>query len=329
MFSGKHILIAPLDWGMGHATRCVPIINDLEKNNRILIGVTSSTKQIFRDTFPHINTVDLPEYKIKYARYLPVWLKILFDWPRINTVIMQENAALKNIIQQHQIDCVISDNRFGLYSKKIYCIFITNQLFIKAPFLNRAAQFVNQKFILRFNEVWVPDYEDEKISLSGELSHGKHFHGNIKYIGPQSRLNKVPGIALKYDFLILLSGPQPQHGILAEQFIEISNKYPHLKFAMTSSLIQLEASKNLDVLHQPNALELSDAILKSKAVICRSGYSTLMDMNLLGKKNLFLIPTKGQTEQEYLAKYWNKKYGTFLIQKNDLESIFTNSISID
>jgi len=324
MFSEKRIFIAALDWGLGHATRCVPIIRELEQNNHIIIGVTSLTKSIFEEEFPHLQKINLPEYNIRYSVFLPVWFKILLDWPRINKVIKSENELLKKIIETNRIDCVISDNRFGLYSKSTYSIFITHQLFLKSPFLSSLAQYVNKKLILNFDEVWVPDYEQESLSLSGELSHGKHFHSNVKYIEPKSRLEKKQTIEIKYDYLILLSGPQPQHGLLAEELNQIYAKNPQLKFAIASHLIQFNSSENVDSFFQQNVTTLSEIIMQSKSVICRSGYSTLMDMHLLEKKNLILIPAKGQTEQEYLSKYWSKKFNSIVLPEKKIKEKFKN-----
>jgi spore coat polysaccharide biosynthesis predicted glycosyltransferase SpsG len=322
-------MIAALDWGLGHATRCVPIVRELEKNNHIIIGITSLTKSIFEEEFPHLQKINLPEYNIRYSAFLPVWFKILLDWPRINKVIKSENQLLKKIIEINRIDCVISDNRFGLYSKSTHSVFITHQLFLKTPFLNSLAQYINKKLILNFNEVWIPDYEDENKSLSGELSHGKHFHHNVKYIGPKSRLEKFDSLVKNYDVLFLLSGPEPQQSILGRRLVAQVTEKPDLKFALVSNSFITESKSNLEVFKSPNNQNLSKLIAQSKKIVCSCGYSTLMDMHYLEKKSLFLMPTKGQTEQEYLASFWNEKYKSYTIQKNNIDSVFTNPISVD
>lgn len=309
MVSGKNIFISALDWGLGHATRCVPIIKTLEKHNQILIGVTPGTKFIFQETFPHLKTVEVPAYNIRYSKYLPVWLKVLFDWPRINALISKEGIVLKEIIQQHQINYIISDNRFGLYSKDVYSVFITHQLFIQSPILKRLAQLINKKFILHFHEVWVPDYADEKISLSGKLSHGNQFHSNVKFIGPLSRLTKSQNSLIQYDYLVMLSGPEPLHTQFAEHMEKYATSSKSLRFAFISSLVKVQEKTNIAMFYQADTFEIANLISQSTKVICRSGYSSLMDLHHLEKKNIILFPTKGQTEQEYLAKYWCKNFG--------------------
>jgi len=320
LISGKTIFIAPLDWGLGHATRCVPIIKRLQQENKIVIGVTALTKKVFDEEFPQIQQLEIPAYNVKYSKVLPLWLKLFFDWPGISTVIKKENALLNEIISKHKIDLVISDNRFGMYSKNIHSIFITHQVFLKTPFAKGIAQGVNKNYILNFNEIWIPDLEDEKKSLSAELSHGKHFHPQVKYIGPQTRLQKIISPEIKYDHLFLLSGPEPQHSVLREKLILKAKEYPQLKFAMVTNKHDQQI-KNVEVFISPDGRKLSEIIAQSKNIICRSGYSTLMDLYLLNKNEIMLIPTPGQTEQEYLAYYWKEKFGARVSAQKSISQI--------
>ena len=293
MFTNKTILIAPLDWGFGHATRCVPIIRELQKNNKIILGVTPLTSTILEEEFPQLPKISLPEYKIRYSTFLPLWLKLIFDSRRISKVIKAEKDLTNEIIEKNKIDVVISDNRFGLYSKKTHSVFITHQLFLKSPFVY-FAQNINKNYILNFNEVWVPDFENEAESLSGELSHGIHFHKKVKYIGPKSRLQKTDG-EKKYDYLFLLSGPEPQRSIFKNLLVEKVIKYPNLNFAMVSPEPTKTDFKNIQTFISPSQKNLSEIICASHKIICRSGYSTLMDLYFLEKKEIILVPTPGQT----------------------------------
>lgn len=337
MFTGKNIFIAPLDWGLGHATRCVPIIKELLKNNQIILGVTPLTKSIFDEEFPSIKKIELPAYSIQYSAILPLWIKLAFDYPRIKKITESERLMLDDLITQNKIDVVISDNRFGLYSKKAHCVFITHQLFLKAPVFETFAQNINKKHVLKFDEIWVPDYEESGSSdlsaniksLSGELSHGKHYHKNVKYIGPKSRLSDVicEVEKEKYDYLFLLSGPEPGRTALENELL-IKAKKSNKKIALVrGSRFNPDSYRNqdsrfegMDVFDFPKKEELKTLILSSGKIICRSGYSTLMDMHLLGKKVLILIPTPGQSEQEYLAYYWQKYFGTITLSEKNIQS---------
>ena len=327
MFNGKTIFYGALDWGLGHATRSVPIIKQLLKNNSVILGVTPLTKLIFDEEFPELKKIDLPAYNITYSKVFPLWIKMGLSFPRISQIIADENKLLQTIISENKIDVVISDNRFGLYSDKAHSVFITHQLFLKAPVFENFGSKINQKYISKFSEVWVPDYEEEDKSLSGELSHGKKidFHKNIKYIGPQSRLRDVITEIEKdkYDYLILLSGPEPARTelekILLEKFKASEKKAAFVKGS--ESGVGTSEKKSMEIYAFPKKEELKKLILSSQKIICRSGYSTLMDMHALEKKELILIPTPGQTEQEYLAKYWEKKFGTKAVSQSEINQL--------
>lgn len=311
----------------------MPIIKELLKNNTLILGVTPLTKTILELEFPQLTKIELPAYEIEYSKTLPLWIKLGLSYPRLSKIIADEKKLLDKIIAENKIDIVISDNRFGLHSEKAHCVFITHQLFLKAPAFEKLAQCVNKKFILKFNEVWVPDHAEYGAStgsatgnLSGELSHGNHFHKNVKYIGPKSRLQDVicDVEKNKYDYLILLSGPEPGRTTLEEVLMSQAKKSKKKiafvrgsKLNPASSQYQNSKIEGMDIFDFPNKEQLKNLILSSDKIICRSGYSTLMDMHLLCKKDLILIPTPGQSEQEYLAEYWHEQFGTTtLLEKN-------------
>ncbi|MCE3228632.1 MAG: glycosyl transferase family 28 [Bacteroidetes bacterium] len=313
-----------MDWGLGHATRCVPIIHGLKTHYNVLLGVTPITKSIFDQEFPELENIDVPSYNIRYSNILPLSVKLLSDWPRISGIIKAEHKLLDEIISKYKLDAVVSDNRFGLYSKKIHSIFITHQLFLKAPFANSIAQNQNKKYILNFNEIWVPDYEDETKSLSGELSHGKHFHDKVSYVSPLSRLQRQKNLVPEADYLFLLSGPQPELSNFADILLKRAKEYPHLKFILVSPEFHKPLSENVECFVSPPKQKLSELISKSKRIICRSGYSSLMDLHRLEKEDIILVPTPGQTEQEYLGKYWQEKFGAVCVAQNKLKKIDLN-----
>ena len=246
------------------------------------------------------------------------------QWPKINTVIRREKQQLKKIVSRFKIDFIISDNRFGLTHPKVHSVFITHQLHLKTPFFSRVVNNINRNYIHNFNEVWVPDFEDANLRLSGQLSDSSRIKIPVKYIGPQSTLANIqtPGNGSeKYDYLILLSGVEPQRTILENSLLE--------KFETSDKKIVFVRGSNSPVSAKNKAIkfvnisfgeELKKIIVNSETVICRSGYSTLMDLYLLNKKQLILIPTPGQTEQEYLAEYWMKKFNAFILKQNAIKN---------
>ena len=311
-----NILISPLDWGLGHATRCIPIITYLTtKGCNVFIAAEGNIQSLLENEFPQATYLSLNGYNIRYSKqkkWLP--LKIAAQIPRIIYCIFKEHQWLKKVIKEHSISAVISDNRFGLYTRKVPCAYITHQLIIKTghSFTERLVSKIHQYFINKFTECWVPDYEGN-INVAGHLSHPDKLLKNVKYIGCLSRFHFIENVKIRYDLLILLSGPEPQRTILEKLlFIQIKQykgkvllvrglpsnniQHPDVDFLDTDTACTLKIKNHL------NAIELNIALQETKIIISRSGYTTVMDLLKLNKKAI-LIPTPGQTEQEYLAKH--------------------------
>jgi len=296
----KRILVAPLDWGIGHATRCIPIIKELIKHNyEVILAADSRPLHLLSNEFPQLEIIRFEGYNIKYPKFIPMELSMLLQTPKLLWNIKKENTALAEIIKDYNIDAVISDNRFGLYTNKVPCVFITHQLEIQSPYFTDSIRNFNYKYINKYSACWVMD--DEKLNLAGNLSKPNTLPNNTIYIGVQSRFEKQE-TEKKYDYLAIVSGPEPQRTILEKGLINA------LKDRTENSLIVLgkpelntsEQLGNLTVKSHLNAKDLNTAIAQSELIICRPGYSTVMDLAKLEKKAIF-IPTPGQTEQEYLA----------------------------
>lgn len=301
----------------------MPIINELIGNgNSVILGITSGTKDILISEFPQLRTVDLPEYNIKYSNWLPLWFKLCMDLPRIWNVMRKEHALADVLVKQHGIDLLISDNRYGLFSKNARSVVICHQLNLKTPFMSKIINKVHVYLLNRFNEVWVPDYKDRSRSLAGELSENVH-ELNCRYIGPLSRLS-YDGQCESVDDLFILSGPEPLQHHLFLRCLKVCKKANGKKcLIVTSKAYTVNESDRAIVLFQPDKAKLQQLICGAKRVICRSGYSTLMDLHILGKKEIVCIPTPGQTEQEYLAAYWKRNYNALILREDQLETLTT------
>lgn len=316
----KIIFIAPLDWGLGHATRCVPLIKELKEHNEVILGVTKTTSFIFDEEFHDLKKINIVPYNIRYSKKIPLGLTLLLDSPRILNVINKENEQLKDIIKEHKIDVVISDNRFGLYNKNVECIYITHQLNIRAGLFSFFANKIHQHYIKKFDRIWVPDFEDEQKSLAGKLSKNKNLK-NVIYVGPLSRLPIVPKTEEQFDFLCLLSGPEPLRTFFESLLIEKA-KDTNKRICLVRGTIaeyNYQLPGNVTLMEMPSAEILSHLIQNSHTIVCRSGYSTLMDLHHLKKKSVILVPTSGQCEQIYLADYWKQKFGARVLLQKDLK----------
>lgn len=315
------VLVAPLDWGLGHSTRCIPIIKELiSLGCEVYIVADKKTFTLLKKEFPTTVFLRHKGYEIKYSRQKSFFaFKLFLQSSKIIYRIFNEKQWLKKTIKKYSINAVISDNRFGMYDKNIPSIYITHQLLIKTGnnFSDRIAQKIHYHFIKKYRTCWVPD--QKKSGLAGELSHPKILPENITYIGPLSRFIELPGMEKAYDLLIILSGPEPQRTIfenkILEQLISIKGNIFIIR-GLPDESNKPANFNNITIENHLPASELNKVISKSKIVICRSGYTSVMDLAAL-KKRAILIPTPGQTEQEYLAKYLMEKRYFLSVQQKD------------
>lgn len=257
--------------------------------------------------------MNLPGYQVEYAKTKRgLIFRLLLQVPRILYAIRQEHRWLKKAVSKYQFDAVISDNRFGLWHKTIPAVFITHQLRIRVPgnkSLENIVQKINYRYINRFTSCWVPD-EEKAPGLAGELSHPEKLPAvPLSYIGPLSRLEKKEIIVQQGHLLILLSGPEPQRTMLEEKLLAELVHYPGtatMVRGLPGTHSMLPSTNMIRIYNHLPAEELNVEMHKASLLICRSGYSTVMDLALLGKKSI-LIPTPGQTEQEYLAGLYQQQ----------------------
>ncbi|TVZ25898.1 uncharacterized protein (TIGR00661 family) [Gillisia sp. Hel_I_86] len=307
--SKKRILVAPLNWGLGHATRCIPIINELVRQDfEPVIASDGAALELLRKEFPDLEHHVLPEYNITYSKKNTFFkLKLLSQTPKIIAAIQQERKTTKKLVDSHNISGIISDNRWGVRSKKVPSVFITHQLKVLSGSSTLLSSKIQQKLISKFTECWVPDFE-EKPNLSGEMGHLEKTPFSVRYIGPLSRFTKLQ-LPVKHNYAILLSGPEPQREILEELLLKEFKNYSSPVLVVRGVLEKESKSEKMGNLKIYNYLigrELEEALNSSEAIICRSGYTSVMDIAKLEKK-AFFIPTPGQPEQEYLAKDLTKK----------------------
>jgi uncharacterized protein (TIGR00661 family) len=322
------ILVAPLNWGIGHATRCIPLINELmQQGCEVIICGNGDSHEVLKQEFPELQHFRLPDYTIRYSDK-PFWFsaRMLFHLPRFIISIWRDMAATQPIVRTTKPDLLISDNRYGFRSKAVFSVILTHQVLPVLPgsFRFSARLFRKAMFTLlkKFNEVWVPDFEHEH-NLSGMLSHHTGFKGNLKYCGPLSRFHQGNDKqqSHQYDLLAIISGPEPHRSLFEKYCIRLAET--------TTKRICIVAGKpgnkmpykkeNLTYFSHLDTEELLNVINQSGIVISRAGYSSIMDMVALNKKAL-LVPTPGQTEQIYLADFHSGK-GLFLKFNPDTDDL--------
>ncbi|MFT3903037.1 MAG: glycosyltransferase [Niabella sp.] len=306
---GKNILVAPLDWGLGHTTRCTPVVQSLLRTGaNVVLAGNERQHAVWSKTFPDLRRVYLEGYNISYSRGgTGLTVKLGVQIPKILKSIQREHTWLQEIIAHEQIAGVISDNRYGLYSNHVPCVFITHQLHIKTPLgwaVERLLQSINYRFINRFDSCWVPDYLTSP-GLAGVLSHPYRLpEANTMYVGPLSRFDKCQHQTTQGHLLIMLSGPEPQRTVF-EQLVLKQIKGFKATVVIVRGLPERTTlpavDSNVTIYNYLDSEALQQEICRADYVLCRSGYSSVMDIAMTGAKAIF-VPTPGQTEQEYLAE---------------------------
>jgi uncharacterized protein (TIGR00661 family) len=311
MLKSKNILIAPLNWGLGHASRCIPIIKELIRlGHRVIIASDGKSLEFLKKEFPDLSHITLPSYAIVYpinGSFLK--LKLLIDSPKIWNAIRKEHLQLKQVLKDHEIDLVISDNRMGLFTNEVPCVFITHQLQVLSGSTTWLSTQMHLHFIKKFTCCWIPDSRSD-FNLSGKMSLNSDVKLTKEYIGSLSRLEfKKKPSKYKYDLLVVLSGPDPQRGILESllrsQLIDYSGTVLFIAGKVEREQT-VEKHARLTYCNYLTTSGLQKAMERSALVLCRSGYSTIMDLQKMQKK-AFFIPTPGQYEQEYLASHLESK----------------------
>ncbi|MDO9136997.1 MAG: glycosyltransferase [Lutibacter sp.] len=280
----------------------------LKANYEPVLASDGDALLLLQKEFPLLESVELPSYNISYPKKgKNLKLKLFFQLPAIISAVRKERKIVEQLIEIDNIDGIISDNRFGVFSKKVPSVYITHQLNVLSGKTTFMTSKIHQQFIKKFDECWVPDLEGNP-NFSGDLGHLKKHHLNLKYIGILSRFQPKE-LEIKYDLLLLLSGPEPQRTSLENKLL-LELKDFNGKILMVRGVLkaasEINAPSNFHIVNYLLVNELEQAINQSNLVIARSGYSTIMDLAALGKK-AFFIPTPGQFEQEYLAKMLQEK----------------------
>lgn len=303
----QRVLIAPLHWGLGHATRCIPVIRQqVAAGNEVLLAASGQQEALLREHFPALEYVHIPFMEITYPVNGSMANHFFRSGPALVHSIIKEHKVLRQMVREKQLDLVISDSRFGLWTTQTKCVFITHQVEIQSPVFQNLINGLNRWVMDRYDEVWVPDYK-EAPGLAGKLSHPPRLPKHTKYIGPISRftgpLSKKPS---KWKAVVIISGPEPQRSLFeAEMATRFKNTHEPVLILQgkPGTPLNLRTGNVQTRNHLPDR-QLLEALEQSEQVIARSGYSTIMDLHVLGLKAEF-HPTPGQTEQEYLASLHN------------------------
>ena len=310
------ILIAPLNWGLGHATRCIPLVRKyLELGDEVVLGGDGESLLLLQRHFPQLRVIHLPSLELRYTNNDQQRGFYLRAIPALLRFTIADHYYLRQQLAIEHFDLIISDNRFGLFTRQTRCVYITHQLYVRLPrrvrIFQPLARAVHACVFKRYHEVWVPDYANMEESLAGELCHGGRFDTNVKYIGPLSRFASSAGAPKElrrnseYKVVAILSGLEPQRSIferaILERYANSSEKVLLVRGKVAEAQTMISRN-NITIVASLSDQALLDAMEQATTIIARSGYSTIMDLAVLGLLHKAeLYPTPGQSEQEYLA----------------------------
>lgn len=300
----KTILFGVLNWGLGHASRSSAIIDILIKEgHKIVIASDGIALDFLQKKYPNLLFEKLPAYNITYKRKSFLWDMIL-QVPKIVNAIKKELKDTQQLIDKHNIEFIISDNRYGVRSKNIPSVIICHQMNIATKVGSKIVNSQHQKLLSKFDQCWIPDFKSE-VKLAGALS--ASINNTAKFIGPLSRFRNTlsNSVAKTIDILIVVSGPEPKRSKFEKSIIDSAPE--HLKISIISPKLYQEGyqKKGLTILPQLSDSDYLNTINSSHYFITRNGYTTVMDL-LYCKTTPIFIPTQGQLEQEYLGKYYQE-----------------------
>jgi hypothetical protein len=305
----------------------IPLARKLrEMNHNVIIGSGEDHLSLFRTEIPGLSSVCFPGFKPGYSRFLPQYISLLFKIPVLLYYIITEHFRLNKLIKEFAVDIVISDNRFGLWNRKITTVYVTHMPLIPFPkhfkFLEPVGIALHRIIIKKYTFCFIPDLPGDE-NLSGRLSHGIKLPVNTRYIGILSRFipsEHVPEVNPdnSQHNTVILSGPEPQREILKQKLISLlKNSKIHTIMFEGRPRMNGEISREANFTfysHLPGP-RMKEIIESSVNIITRSGYTTIMELVSLNCTAM-IIPTPGQTEQEYLAEYLSEK-GWFSTMKQD------------
>jgi uncharacterized protein (TIGR00661 family) len=303
------VLFGVFDWGIGHATRDIPLITELLKTNEVHILSTGRALKLLKDYFAGQCTYyDVPSVYPPYTRTRFFQVTFALFLPRMIRNLQYARERSREIVSGG-FDKVISDCRYDVYDTPDNSYLINHQVRFSTPF---GAERIFEKLLARrmqkYKYVIVPDFEEQ--SLSGRLSHDLRYvnKDKIRYIGILSHLKKLQ-VTEDIDYFISVSGPEPQRTVLQKKMIEMSGQLEG-NVVIAGGIPEsttTRSSENLRFYSFLNAEQQADMMNRAKFIISRPGYTTVMELAELDKKRALFLPTPGQTEQEYLADYYEKQ----------------------
>jgi len=313
----KHILVSPLSWGLGHATRDLPIIRHfLARGHHVTVAGEGRALALLKQEVPQCDFTELKDYPLPFSAGKYFVPKFLATAPRMLAAIEREGAAVRRLLEERTFDLILSDNRFRVRSDRTPSFLISHQLrFMTPPGLGPfeiVTETFNYLYMHKFDRIIVPDAADPAENLSGRLSHEMRFlkaPRKVYYAGVLSSVARLD-VPQDVDLFISISGPDPPRAQMEALILGHVRELDMGRIVVTLGKPEARGVQSLtDRVTVYGFLDRAgqqEMLNRAKMVVCRSGYTTMMELAELRKRAL-IIPTPGQTEQEYLGRYCRER----------------------
>ena len=325
----KTVIYAIIDWGLGHVTRSTPIIRRLiDDGNRVIFVSHGKALSMLKEEFPDCIIRDVKDTQIAYPKFGWMFVfKMVSQVPKMLMGWRHERKQIKVLEKEFEPDLIMSEMRLGIWSKNTPSVLITHQLRFHLPkglaWAGILGEWFNRIVFKHFNYIFVPDAEGEP-NLSGNLSHNSRIsrHPKVRYIGCLSSIVPDENSPEKdIDLLISISGPEPQRTQFEEKILgQLDSISGTCVITLGTPAIGnniVKKTNNVTIYSHLNRKAMNIMMQRAKHIICRSGYSSVMELLALKKSALF-VPTPGQTEQEYIAAYLSQQGLFGICRQEDL-----------
>jgi UDP-N-acetylglucosamine:LPS N-acetylglucosamine transferase len=321
----KRILFAVINWGLGHAVEAVPMIRLLQEHNEVILAATGRTAAFLTSEFPDLPFYDVPDHAINYARRRRLLVpKLIGQIPKLLFGLWREHRQVEQLVETLNIDIVISENRYGAYSRNVPSYFLTHQLRYKLPGILTLFEFIsvwfNRWYFRKYTKILVPDEKGIE-NISGDLTHFGRIsqHPKLHYIGVWTSIEKKR-VAEDIDILAIISGPEPQRQIFADKIIEQLKTVPGKRIVLLG-IPEAERKEYIEdgikIYTFKSRSEVGELLNRAKLVICRSGYGSPAELVALRKPTV-MVPTPGQSEQEYLACHFMERHYFYSVSQDEM-----------
>lgn len=323
------ILFAVHDWGLGHATRDLPLIRGLAASgHRVWVLSTGRALQLLQgelgEACEYVRLQDIP----KPLGRRPFWfyVRMSLSLPVVFWTFHRERRLVDALVAEHGFDRIVSDSRYGVCSPSVPSFYLVHSLRQIIPGrpkrLEKMVEAAQKLMWRRAVKLLIPDEEED--GLAGDLCHDLacSWEGRLEYIGVLASVRRRD-VPQDVDHFISVSGAEPQRTMFERLVLSQASSLPGrviVALGRPEAGAAVSDGGRVQVHAFMARAEQEEMMNRARLVISRSGYTTLMELAELRRRAL-LVPTVGQSEQEYLAERLERLGRMHAVKQGDLDLV--------